>query len=173
MHDYLTGPNTPVPVSIHFPMRADDTVLPSPRVEGLEVLGNLQQRYGDYNMSAHVGEGNGYGTIAALNTYIRTLMKGQNVLSPITVKLMQTDVSVQNRYGLGTAYTPNLGYGHNGARIGNLALMAYDPLTDVSVVVYLPLWDLTNGLDSFIKCFNAIYDAAYAARAALGYPGKP
>jgi D-alanyl-D-alanine carboxypeptidase len=100
-------------------------------------------------------------------------MKGQNVLRPVTIKLMQTDVSVQNRYGLGTTYTPNLGYGHNGARIGNLALLAYDPLTDISVVVYLPLWDLTNGSDSFIKCFNAIYDAAYAARAALGYPGKP
>ena len=175
MHAYLIGPNAPVPVTIHFPVRADDTMLPSPRVEGLTLLpDNLQQRYGDYNMSAQVGEGNGYGTIAALHTYIRSLMKGQNVLSPGTVKLMQTDVSVNNQtYGLGTAYTPNLGYGHNGARIGNLVLMAYDPLTDVSVVVYLPLWDLTNGLNSFIKCYNTINDAAYAARVALGYPGKP
>ncbi|WP_420149305.1 serine hydrolase domain-containing protein [Spirosoma sp.] len=175
LRDYVVGSNAPVPVSIHFPVRADDTVLPSPRVEGLELLpGNQQKRYGDYNMSAQVGEGNGYGNLASLNTYIRTLMKGQNVLTPETVKIKQSDVSSANStYALGSTFTKNLGYGHNGARIGNLALIAYDPLTDVSIVVYLPLWDVTNGMDSFLKCFNALYDAAYAARSALGYPGKP
>ena len=175
LHDYIVGPNAPVPTTIRFPVRADDTILPSPRTEGLELLpNNVQKKYGDYNMSAQVGEGNGYGTMTALNTYIRSLMKGQNVLTPQTVKLMQTDVSSTNpTYALGCTNTPNLGYGHNGARIGNLALMVYDPLTDVSVVVYLPLWDLTNGFDSFLKCFNAMYDAGYAARATLGYPGKP
>jgi hypothetical protein len=52
-----------------------------------------------------------------------------------------------------------------------MALIAYDPLTDVSVVAYLPLWDYTQGPDrdtSFTKCKRA-HDAAYAARAALGY----
>ena len=175
LHDYVVGPGAPVPVTIRFPVRADDTVLPSPRVEGLVLLpGNIQKHYGDYNMSAQVGEGNGYGTMASLNTYIRSLMKGQNVLTTQTVKLMQTSVSSKNPdYGLGCTFTPNLGYGHNGARIGNLAVMEYDPLTDVSVVAYLPLWDLTNDFTSFIKCFNGMYDAAYAARKSLGYPGKP
>ncbi|WP_460995571.1 serine hydrolase domain-containing protein [Spirosoma harenae] len=175
LHDYVVGPNAPVPVTVHFPVRADDTVLPSPRVEGLELLpGNVQKKYGDYNMSAQVGEGNGYGNMASLNTYIRSLMKGQNVLTSATVKMMQTAVSPgSTNYALGTTFTQNLGYGHNGARIGNLALMAYDPTTDVSIVVYLPLWDLTKDTDSFFKCFNAIYDAGYAARSALGYPGKP
>jgi D-alanyl-D-alanine carboxypeptidase len=175
LRDYIVGPNAPVPVAIHFPVRADDTILPNPRTEGLELLpNNVQKRYGDYNMSAQVGEGNGYGTMTALNTYIRSLMKGQNVLTAQTVKLMQTDVSSTNPiYALGCTNTPNLGYGHNGARIGNLALITYDPLTDVSVVIYLPLWDLTDGYDSFFKCFNALYDAGYAARVALGYPGKP
>lgn len=54
--------------------------------------------------------------------------------------------------------------------------MAYDPLTDVSVVTYISLVDKTqgvNGIDSFTKCFQSIYEAAYAARAALGYPGRP
>lgn len=51
--------------------------------------------------------------MAALNTYIRSLMQSRNVLKP--------DVSVKNSaYGLGTNYTPNLDYGHTGARIGNL-----------------------------------------------------
>lgn len=171
MRDYIVGSTTPVPLAtLHFPDRADDRVLPSPRVEGLELLpGNVQQRYADYNMSAQVGEGNGYGTMADLHTYIRTLMKGQNVLTPGTVKRMQLD-------DLGSTFRPNLGYGKNGARIGNIAVIAYDPLTDVSLVAYLPLWDLTQGKEgkeSFDKCIGALYDAAYSARAALGYPGKP
>lgn len=177
LRDYVVGSTATVPVTIHFPVRADDTILPSPRVEGMERLPGKTILYGDYNMSAQVAEGNGYGTMAALNAYIRSLMKGENALKPETVKVMQTDVSLTNpTYALGCTFTKNLGYGHNGARIGNLALMAYDPLTDVSVVVYLPLWDLTqgpNGGTSFLKCFNAIYDAAYAARVTLGYPGRP
>lgn len=51
--------------------------------------------------------------------------------------------------------------------------MAYEPQTDVSVVVYLPLWDLTDGFDSFFKCFNTLTKAGYVARSALGYPDKP
>ena len=169
LQDYVVGSTAAVPVAVHFPVRADDTVLPAPRVEGTVRHPTQTITFGDYNMSAQVGEGNGYGTMAALNSYIRTLMKGQNVLTPQTVKVMQLD-------SLGGTFTPNLGYGKNGARIGNIALMAYDPLTDVSVVAYLPLWDYTQGPDgdiSFDKCISAIYDAAYAARAALGYPGRP
>ncbi|QJW89471.1 beta-lactamase family protein [Spirosoma taeanense] len=174
LKDYVIGSTAPVPVTIHFPVRADDTVLPSPHMAGLVLSPGSARQYGDYNMSAQVGEGNGYGTMAALNTYIRSLMKGQNVLKPETVQIMQTDVSSANpTYALGTTFTKNVGYGHNGARIGNLALIAYDPLTDVSVVVYLPLWDLTQGDTSFLKCFTALYDAAYAARTTLGYPGRP
>ena len=169
MQNYVVGSTAVVPVTVYFPDRADDIVLPAPRVEGTVREPTQTVMYGDYNMSAQVAEGNGIGTMAALNTYIRTLMKGQNVLTPVTVKAMQTD-------DLGGYFTKNLGYGKNGARIGNLSLMAYDPLTDVSVVAYLPLWDFTqgpNGDTSFLKCFNAITDAAYAARVALGYPGKP
>ncbi len=42
-------------------------------------------------MSAHVAEGNGYSNFEELNTYIRTLMTGQNVLETETVTLMQTE----------------------------------------------------------------------------------
>ena len=172
--DFVTGPKTPVPLAIHFPVRADDTVLPKPRVEGLILLPGKTEKYADYNMSGQIAEGNGYGTMAALNTYIRSLMKGQNVLKPETVKIMQTSVSSGNSgYALGCTFKLNHGYGHNGARIGYLSVMAYDPATDVSVVALLPLWDLTNDKTSFQACFEAMYDATYAARAALGYPGKP
>ncbi|UFH57238.1 serine hydrolase [Spirosoma sp. KNUC1025] len=169
LQDYVVGPTAPVPVALYFPARADDTVLPSPRVVGTVRYPTQTITYGDYNMSAQIAEGNGIGTMAALNTYLRSLMKSQNVLMPQTVKVMQTD-------DLGGFFVKNLGYGKNGARIGNLSLMMYDPLTDVSVVTYLPLWDYTQGPEgatSFLKCFHAITDAAYAARTALGYPGKP
>jgi len=169
LQDYVVGSNAVIPVAVHFPARADDILLPAPRVEGTVRRPTQTIVYGDYNMSAQIAEGNGYGSMSALNDYIRSLMKGQNVLLPQTVKVMQTD-------SLGGTFTPNLGYGKNGARIGNIAVMAYDPLTDVSVVAYLPLWDYTQGPDgdtSFNKCISAIFDAAYAARAALGYPGKP
>lgn len=119
-------------------------------------------------MSAQIAEGNGIGTMAALNMYIRSLMKDQNVLTPETVKVMQTD-------NLVSFIIKNLDYGKNDARIGNRSLMMYHPLTDVSVVTYLPLWDYTqgpNGDTSFLKCVNSITYAAYAAREALGYPGK-
>jgi len=125
-------------------------------------------------MSGQVAEGNGYGTMSQVNRYIRSLMRGQNVLQEETVYLMQHDVSESNpSYALGCSYRKNLGYGHNGARVGNFSLMAYNPDTEVSVVVYLPLWDLSNGNESLMECFNAIYDAAYAALETLGYPGKP
>jgi D-alanyl-D-alanine carboxypeptidase len=105
-------------------------------------------------------------------------MKGQNVLSPETVKLMQTGNgnTFFPSYRLGTILFHNLGYGHNGERTGYLSLMAYDPLTDVSVVAFISLVDKTqgvNGDDSFKKTFLSIYHAAWDARAALGYPGRP
>jgi hypothetical protein len=53
------------------------------------------------------------------------------------------------------------------------SLMAYDPGYNISKVSMIPLWDLRNGEASFLKCFFAISDAGYAARRALGCPGKP
>jgi D-alanyl-D-alanine carboxypeptidase len=125
-------------------------------------------------MTAQIGEGNGYGTMEELNKHIRTLMKGENVLKPATIQLMQKDVSAANTtYGLGCSHTENLGYGHNGARLGFLNSMNYDPDHDVSVIVMIPLYDFRNGNASFSICFNSLLEAAYAAREVLGYPGKP
>ena len=90
LSDYIVGPGTPVPLDLHFPVRADDTVLPSPRMEGMERLPGKTILYGDYNMSAQVAEGNGYGSPASLNAFVRSLMKGQNVLRDSTVRIMQT-----------------------------------------------------------------------------------
>lgn len=174
LEDFVVGDYTPVPMKVHFPVLATDDAMPDPHIISTVLSPDGAERFDKYNMSAQVGEGNGYGTMSQLNIHIRTLMKGQNVLKPATVELMKKDLSPGDlRYALGCTLTPNLGYGHNGARIGYLSLMAYDPDYDVSVVAMIPLFDLRNGNESFIKCYTSIYDAGYAARAALGFPGKP
>lgn len=176
LQDHIVGPSAKVPLALRFPVRADDTVLPAPRAEGVERTPDGKTIiFGDYNMSAQVAEGNGYGSPASLNTFVRTLMKGQNVLTPETVQLMQNDVNPKssNHYALGCFFSPNLGFGHNGERTGTLSLMMYDPATDVSVVAFITLVDKTQGNDSFLKCFRAIYNAAWGGRKALGYSSGP
>ncbi|MBE7174022.1 MAG: serine hydrolase [Williamsia sp.] len=174
--DSVTGSKAPMPITgLHFPVLASDITLPDPRLLGTVLNpGGTIEKFDKFNMSAQIGEGNVYGTMEDANTWIRSLMKGGNVLTRGTIQLMQKDLSPgAPDYALGCTFKQNLGYGHNGARIGYLNLMVYDPETDVSVVTQLSLWDLRDGFNSFIKCFNAIYDAGYAARTALGYPGKP
>ncbi len=184
LRNHIVGGDADIKLAIHFPVRADDTKMPSPYVKGTERNpGKVPKIFDHYNMSAQVAEGNGYSSPASLNTFVRTLMKGQNVLSVATVdSLMKADVNKgkrnTNRYALGCFYTPNLGYGHNGERCGMLSLAMYDPTTDVSVVAFINLVDKTRGEDTdpnstFAKCFKAIYGAAHGGRAALGYPGRP
>ncbi|MCK4817600.1 beta-lactamase family protein [bacterium] len=174
LEDYICGPNTPVPVDIHFPYEATDVALPDPHVCGLLYETNGDTIFFDEtNISSHVAEGNGYGNFEDINTYIRTLMTGQNVLEPETITLMQTDVSSSNPgYGLGCTHTTNIGYGHNGCIRGYFTIMAYDPDHDLSMIVLLPTVDMTSE-DKFIANFMSMYDAAWKARELLGYPGKP
>ncbi|MBW1783086.1 MAG: beta-lactamase family protein, partial [Deltaproteobacteria bacterium] len=174
LKENITGGPTPVPLAMGFPYLATDQRLPDPHVCGIIYTKSGTEVCCHVNMSAQVAEGNGYGTLRQINHYIRSLMRGQNVLKESTVSLMQHRVSKSNpSYALGCEYRKNLGYGHNGARVGNLAFMAYNPDTEVSVVVYLPLWDLSTETQSFRHCFQAMYDAAYAALKTLGYPGRP
>lgn len=174
LNENITGGTSPVPLDMGFPYLATDQIMPEPHVCGTVYAGSKTEVICKTNMSAQVAEGNGFGTMRQVNRYIRSLMRGENVLQKETVHLMQQDVSESNSsYALGCEYRENLGYGHNGARVGNLSLMAYNPDNEVSVVVYLPLFDLSNGMESFILCYNSIYEAAYAALETLGYPGKP
>jgi D-alanyl-D-alanine carboxypeptidase len=171
LYDHITGSSAPVPLNVAFPDLASQQQLPSPYVSGTQVenSGNVTV-YADANMSAHVAEGNGYGTFVELNKYIRSLMKGTNVLTQQYIELMKHDVSTANpNYALGCFHVPNLGYGHNGAINGNLSFMLYDPDVDVSVIILMPLIDYQNlGL-----CSSALVSAGYESRTALGFPGRP
>jgi D-alanyl-D-alanine carboxypeptidase len=174
IEEHITGGDSPIPQKMHFPYLATDQTLPSPNVCGTIYTKGGKELICKMNMSGQVAEGNGYGTMSQVNRHIRSLMRGENVLTAETISLMQNRTSkAKPTYGLGCEFGKNLGYGHNGARVGNLSFMAYNPVTDVSVVAYLPLWDLSNGMDSFIACFKSMYEAAYAGLETLGYPGKP
>jgi hypothetical protein len=51
--------------------------------------------------------------------------------------------------------------------------MAYDPEHDISEVSMIPLWNSKGGPQFVSKMFQLYIGAAYAARLALAYPGKP
>jgi D-alanyl-D-alanine carboxypeptidase len=173
LYDYITGPGSEVPVDVHFPWEATDVSLPIPHLCGNLYDVSEVYIFDDSNMSAHVAEGNGYSNFEDMNTYIRTLMKGQNVLEPATVTLMQTDTSPGNDgYALGCLHATNLGYGHNGCIRGYYSLMVYDPDHDVSTIVCVPSVDQRT-YDDFYASFLGMYDAAWKAHEMLGYPGKP
>jgi D-alanyl-D-alanine carboxypeptidase len=175
LRDKVYGKESKVPLSLSFVHDALDQQLPQPYVKGRIITETGIEITDKVNMSQHVAEGNGIGTMEHLNKYIRTLMKGENILSKETVQMMQHTPGPEagNPYSLGCTLFPNLGYGHNGATNGYLNLVCYDPLTDVSIVVMLPLWDLSRGNASFINCIKAMSEAGWAAREVLGYPGKP
>lgn len=173
LYDYVTGPSSEVPVDVHFPWEATDVSLPDHHLCGNLYDVSEVYVFDESNMSAHVAEGNGYSNFEEMNTYIRTLMKGQNVLEPATVTLMQTDTSPGNDgYALGCLHATNLGYGHNGCIRGYFSIMLYDPDYDVSIIACIPSVDMTSEA-GFYASFLGMYDAAWKAREVLGYPGKP
>ncbi|MFA7362112.1 MAG: serine hydrolase domain-containing protein [Candidatus Kapaibacterium sp.] len=175
LYDYLFGFSSPVPLPVTLPYLAFDQYLASPFVSGTEYLQNGGTKtFTNCNMSANVGEGNGYGTMSNLNIYIRSLMTGVNVLTSASLNLMKTDISPgSTNYALGCALIPNLGYGHTGSTHGYISAMFYDPLTGVSVICMIPVWDFSNGMTSYTNVNTAMFMACYSARSALGYPGLP
>ncbi|MFK5855581.1 MAG: serine hydrolase domain-containing protein [Bacteroidota bacterium] len=179
LYDYVYGPETKVPLAVNFPYLATEMELPNPHALGNVFYsasdgGNIQ--YNATNMSAHVAEGNGNGTFKDLNTYIRALMTGNNVLDSETVTLMQTDYSPDtsghSNYALGCINITNIGFGHNGEIRGYLSIMAYDPQYDVSIIVLMNAVDYVNH-DDYITNLKGMYEGAWKAREILGYPGKP
>jgi D-alanyl-D-alanine carboxypeptidase len=175
IYNFITGASAPVPLSVHFPYLASDNQMPTPNTPGkVYFQDNTVTNTSVYNKSANVGEGNGYGTMAMLRTYIRSLITGGNVLSTASVNLMKNEVSPGSpNYALGCTLFTNLGYGHTGATMGYFSCMFYDPQTGVSVVGMIPFWDLTNNGVNFEKPFYSMLDALWAARTVLGYAGKP
>ncbi len=172
--DFMTGSAAPVPLDISFPYLASDVSITAPFISGELFTKDSIAVYSSVNMSAHVGEGNGYATFAELDRYVRSMMKGENVLTPQSIELMQKSVSEHNKtYALGCLYIEDLGYGHNGCIKGYLSNMFYDPKTDVSLIILMPVNDYTFPDElGIVYGLKALANAGFHARMALGFPGK-
>ncbi|UKB79171.1 serine hydrolase domain-containing protein [Chryseobacterium sp. MEBOG07] len=170
MYDKIVGPTSKVPLAIKFPELASDKQLPSPYVKGLIKFADHQEITDQKNASAHIGEGNGLGTMVILSNYIRSVFKGENVLYASNAELMRTNKgpATTNGYGLGCYSFEGIGYGHTGATEGYLSMMAYDPKSDVSVIVLMPFWDLSSN-DNFARCLNTMSTTVIEAKRTLGY----
>ncbi|KPH11327.1 serine hydrolase [Chryseobacterium sp. ERMR1:04] len=170
MYDQIVGPGSKRPLGIKFPELATDKQLPSPYVKGFIKYTSHNEITDQKNASAHIGEGNGVGTMVMLTDYIRSIMKGQNVLYASSAELMRTSKgpATTSGYALGCANFAGIGYGHNGATEGYLSLMTYDPATDVSVIVLLPYWDLSSTAN-FTKCLNTLNVTGLEIKKVLGY----
>jgi len=161
---------------LHFPERADDTHLSDPFVKALVYSENASdpEIITEANLSAQVAEGNGWGSPLALNTWLRNLMKAKGPLNEQSVAMMQNSLSPgSSNYALGCIHMPNLGYGHNGCRVGYLSAMMYDPEHDVSVIVYLSFVDMTTEKNFMAEMKEGLYQSAWRARETLGYSGRP
>lgn len=170
--EHVLGPATPCPLAMAFPYLATDQSMPSPSVCGTVITADGDRIYCRDNLSPHVAQGNGLATMRQLNTFVRTLMRGENVLSPESVLLMQNDTSSFNpNYGLGCKYFQYLGFGHGGDTRGYSSVMAYNPETEVSIIALLPLWD-ERSVDNFIACQTTMYNAALNTLKVLGYPAE-
>ncbi|MFA5012770.1 MAG: serine hydrolase domain-containing protein [Ignavibacteria bacterium] len=170
MYDYLFGASAPVPLGFKFPYLASDQYPPVPYATSITYNPDTTISETIANMSAGVAEGNGCGTLRMLNTYIRTLMKGKNILTPESVNLMRTNVSASNfKYGLGCTFFPDFGYGHTGATHGYISFMFYDEKTDVSAVGMMPVYELSKGFDSFKFAIEQLFSAGTCVKKLMGY----
>ena len=170
MYDYLFDSYKPVPLGFKFPYLATDQYPPTPYVMSYTYTPDKIISETIANMSAGVAEGNGCGTLRMLNTYIRTLMTGKNVLTSESVNLMRTNVSAANsKYGLGCTFFNGFGYGHTGATHGYVSFMFYDEKTDVSAVGMMPVYEMSKGFESFKFAFEQMLNAGLCVKKVMGY----
>ena len=121
----------------------------------------------DSNMSANIAEGNLISTQVDLARWLRLLLNGQAGPDRNSIAAMMTTTQLSDgKYGLGLAHVAGLGYGHAGAHVGYLSQATYDPVTDVAVVVYCNIWDVSNMTTAQVALLEQV---AKEATHAAGY----
>jgi CubicO group peptidase (beta-lactamase class C family) len=101
-------------------------------------------------MSPFVANGNIISTPLELASWAKRLFTGKTVLTMHTVEMMMnglpTKAGSTSTYGLGIAYSPKRGYGHNGAHEGYLTNMYYKPEQDIAYVIFTNVLGTTSDL---------------------------
>lgn len=137
-----------------------DNQIPSPGISSfLYEDGNMTVTDRD-NMSANVAEGNLVSSPDDASRWISLLLNGNAGVNMANVELMKQVVSTGpggEAYGLGLAYIPELGFGHNGAHLSYLTTTAYNPDTGITFLVgsnfmYVPgLGEQVKSMTNLVK----------------------
>ncbi|MFH1873800.1 MAG: serine hydrolase domain-containing protein [Pseudomonadota bacterium] len=169
IRDNFVMPNNLADTS--FPWQGTDETIPAPYATGYLWNQGFTTDVTLDNMSPHVAEGNAITTPENLTRWIKALLTGAAGVEQTYVDMMmdvQATSIPQYYYGLGINYTPGLGYGHDGAHMGYLTVMRYDPDYDVAFIIFCSTWDMAD----IYTQLNFLYKTARAAREFLGYPSE-
>jgi D-alanyl-D-alanine carboxypeptidase len=160
----LVTPNGLASTSV--PMLATDQAIPPPFNPGYLWNNGAFTDVTQSNMSAEIAEGNIISTPADLARWVRRLIRGEAGLNSASIAAMETITPPSKSYGLGIVNMGSLGYGHNGAGNGYVSNMAYDPVADVTTIVYCNVEDYAN-----VPTYELtlLVNASKDARAAVGY----
>ncbi len=141
--------------SVRFPEIPTDKFIPSPWCNGMTYTGGMDTvSIIQYNPSILIAQGNGQGTLKAVHDWVRKTLKAQGALSTQTIQLMNTPLVPDfsgEQYTYGYQDFGTIGRGHSGARAGNLCIATYNPASDVSILGYLPFWDIRNDINTVIN----------------------
>lgn len=144
-----------------MPFRGTDQTLPSPFARGYFYTPEVIECT-ETNISCNVAEGNLVTTPDDLARFLRTLLRGEGVLTAHTVNSTLIKIpqipSGSNSYACGIFYAQNLGWGHNGAHAGYLSRMVSDPESDITIVAFTNCWNVTNGIKSIEDQLNNLLD---------------
>lgn len=167
-HEFISE-NFLVPLNMEntsFPYEGDNITIPEPGAESSAYYMGETYDVSDENVSMHVGEGNIITTPYDLSLWMKQLYTGNagvdyNYVRYYMMDCLPTFESHQN-YGLGTVYTPEFGYGHNGGILAFFTVARYNPETDVTLVMYTNIWDFNVfEVDFMIELMNmyaVLYD---------------
>lgn len=153
-----------------MPVSGDDRNIPEPNVPGFVLFDNQTYDVTQSNISANVAEGSLITTPDDLGRFLRNLISGKGLLNPhivnnIMMNYLPTGNINSGGYGCGVTYTNNLGYGHTGAHEGYLSLMASDPDSDFTIVIFTNVWNLGDGMTSLVdQILGLLENTSYKAK---------
>lgn len=156
-------------LSSSMPYLGSDQQLPAPFVPGYVQSVDGIKNTTISNISGNVAEGNLITTPVDLAKFLRESVLGKGVISSVVMNQVMLNMipmggATANGYGCGLQYVPNLGYGHTGAHEGYLSEMIYDPVTDITMIIYSNAWDMRDGIYSISKVMNTMQEALYKTK---------
>ncbi len=149
----------------HFPFLGTDISLPEPYAPSWVFVDGQIIEVPFHNISMHVAEGNMVTTPSDLAHWTKNLYTGKAGINYENVRFYMMDClptfeSHQN-YGLGTVFTPELGYGHNGGHVAFFTVARYNPENDLTVVMYTNIWDFNIMMNDMMAELLQMYSALY------------